>query len=51
MMAILFRMYKFAGWESYHRVEDGEHPLASAQSDPESGAPPTDSFSPKKKNM
>jgi hypothetical protein len=31
MIAILFRMSKSAVWESYHRVEVGEHALASAQ--------------------
>jgi hypothetical protein len=31
MIAILFRMSKSAVWESYRRVEDGEHALASAQ--------------------
>jgi hypothetical protein len=31
MIAIVFWMSKPAVWESYHRVEDGEHALASAQ--------------------
>jgi hypothetical protein len=31
MIAILFRMSKSAVWESYHRVKDREHILASAQ--------------------
>jgi hypothetical protein len=31
MIATLFRMSKSAVWESYHRVEDGEYALASAQ--------------------
>jgi hypothetical protein len=31
MIAILFRMSKSALWESYRRVEDGEHALASMQ--------------------
>jgi hypothetical protein len=31
MITFLFRISKSAVWESYHRVEDGEHALASAQ--------------------
>jgi hypothetical protein len=31
MTAILVRLSKSAAWESYHRVRDGEHALASAQ--------------------
>jgi hypothetical protein len=51
MIAIHFRMSKFAVWESYHRVEDGKHARASAQVIQKARRAPTHSFSPKKKNM
>jgi hypothetical protein len=51
MIVIIFRMSKSAIWESYYRIEDGEHALASAQVIQKAAPAPNSLLLPEEKNM
>jgi hypothetical protein len=51
MIAILFRMSKSTVWESYCRVEDGEHALASTQVIQKAGCAPNSLLLPEEEHV